>query len=73
MVKGMSEKLPTGNFRWLSKEEVDMFNVHNIDAEGGTCYILDVNLQYPKAIHDLRIVKFAKNAVFSVPGVKLIL
>ena len=51
--KGMSEKLPTGNFRWLSKEEVDMFNVHNIDAEGGTCYILDVNLQYPKAIHDL--------------------
>ena len=51
--KGMSEKFPTGNFRWLSKEEVDMFNVHNIDAEGETCYILDVNLQYPKAIHDL--------------------
>ena len=51
--KGMSEKLPTGNFRWLSKEKVDMFSVHNIDAEGETCYILDVNLEYPKAIHDL--------------------
>ena len=51
--KGMSEKLPTGNFRSLSKEEVDMFSVHNIDAEGETCYILDVNLEYPKAIHDL--------------------
>ena len=38
---------------WLSKEEVDMFNVHNIDADRGTCYILDVNLQYPKAIHNL--------------------
>ena len=51
--KGMSEKIPTGNFRWLSKEEVDMFSVHNIDAEGETCYILDVDLQYPKATHDL--------------------
>ena len=30
-----------------------MFSVHSIDAEGETCYILDVNLEYPKAIHDL--------------------
>ena len=51
--KGMSEKLPTGSFKWLSKEAVDDFNIQETDAEGETCYILDVNLEYPKAIHDL--------------------
>ena len=51
--KGMSEKLPTGNFKWLSKEAVDDFNILETDADGDICYILDVNLEYPKAIHDL--------------------
>ena len=51
--KGMSENLPTGNFKWLSKEAVDDFNIQKTDADGDICYILDVNLEYPKAIHDL--------------------
>ena len=51
--KGMSEKLPTGSFNWLSKEAVDDFNIQETDADGDICYILDVNLEYPKAIHDL--------------------
>ena len=25
--KGMSEKLPTGNFRWLSQQELEAFNI----------------------------------------------
>ena len=51
--KGMSEKLPTGNFKWLSKEAVDDFDIHQTDADGDTCYILEVDLKYPKTIHDL--------------------
>ena len=51
--KGMSEKLPTGNFRWLSQQELEAFNIVEMDPNGETCYILEVDLKYPKELHDI--------------------
>ena len=51
--KGMSEKLPTGNFRWLSQQELEAFDIAEMDPNGETCYILEVDLRYPKALHDI--------------------
>ena len=51
--KGMSEKLPTGNFRWLSQQELQAFNIVEMDPNGETCYILEVDLKYPKELHDI--------------------
>ena len=51
--KGMSEKLPTRNFRWLSQQELETFNIIEIDTNGETCYILKVDLKYPKELHDI--------------------
>ena len=47
----MSLKMPTGNFRWLTKLDITEFDV-NIDSEGDTCYILEVDLGYPASLHD---------------------
>ena len=51
--KGMSEKLPTRNFRWLSQQELEAFNIAKVDPNGETCCILEVDLKYPKALHDI--------------------
>ncbi len=44
----MSQNLPYANFRWLSREEIDNFNL----AENIGC-ILEVDLEYPRDLHDL--------------------
>ena len=48
----MSMKLPIGNFRWLDEEEIAKFDVSAVDPDGEHCYILQVDLMYPSAIHD---------------------
>ena len=50
--KSMSFKLPCKNFRWLSKNEIRSLNIGDLDPEGDTCYILEVDLHYPKHLHD---------------------
>ena len=49
----MQEPLAESNFRFLSKEEIDSFdiNVPQIDDEKG--YILEVDLHYPPELHHL--------------------
>ena len=49
---GMSEKLPTGEFRWLTEQEVEQFEPLMVDADGEKCYILQVDLHYPPILHD---------------------
>ena len=49
----MSEKLPTGNFRWLNEEDVSKFDVIKEDVDGETCYILEVDLEVPSNVHDV--------------------
>ena len=48
----MSKPLPIGNFRWLEKKEIETLEISNLNADGDTCYILEVDLDYPREIHD---------------------
>ena len=46
----MSQYLPTGGFKWLSEKEV---NLSKFDNESEKGLILEVDLEYPKELHDL--------------------
>ena len=49
----MSQSLPTGDFEWLSQEEISNFNVETVQDDGEEGYILEVDLEYPEHLHDL--------------------
>ena len=49
---GMELPLPTGNYQWLSVDEIKKLDLLSIDPDGDTCYILEVDLEYPREIHD---------------------
>ena len=59
----MIQYLPYGGFKWLSKKEIDEFDLnsmelHSIDKNSSMelhsrCYILEVHLEYPDELHDL--------------------
>ncbi|CAF4327036.1 unnamed protein product, partial [Rotaria magnacalcarata] len=44
----MSQSLPTGNFKWSKK---DIATILESNSKKG--YILEVDLEYPKELHDL--------------------
>ena len=44
--------LPYGGFKWLSKEEIEKFDLDSIDENSKTRYILEVDLEYCKELHD---------------------
>ena len=52
-VWGMSQKLPYKNFRWMDEAVLDDLVPTQLDAEGDTGYMLQVDLEYPKDLHDL--------------------
>ena len=43
----MSQDLPTGGFKWVSNEEIDLANISHRKG-----LILEVDLEYPKELHD---------------------
>ena len=45
----MSQKLPTGNFGWIDKN----VNLSDYDNDSSKGIILEVDLEYPKELHDL--------------------
>ena len=49
----MIQDLPYGDFKFLSKEEIDVFNLDSIPVNGLIGYILEVDLEYCKELHDL--------------------
>ena len=49
----MSQYLPTGGFKWLKQKEIDKFNVFKINKDSEKGYILEVDLEYPKKLHNL--------------------
>ena len=49
----MSQPLPHSEFRWLSRGEVDSFDVAEASREVNTGFILEVDLDYPPNLHDL--------------------
>ena len=52
----MSQKLPTGNFKWLTQQEISTFIKkffnNQIDLESNIGYTLEVDIDYPKELHD---------------------
>ncbi|GFT25899.1 c2H2-type domain-containing protein [Trichonephila clavipes] len=48
----MSQFLPVGNFRWLDSEQLSKFNVLELDEDSDIGYILEVDLLYPKHLHN---------------------
>ena len=55
----MSQKLPVDGFRWIETSLIDKrFNkfiklINNYDEESDEEYILEVDVEYPKNLHDL--------------------
>ena len=47
----MSEYLPYGEFEWL--KNVDELHVMSINEKSDVRYILEVDLKYPKELHEL--------------------
>ena len=47
----VSEYLPNGKFEWL--ENIDGFNVMTINEKSDIGYIIEVDLEYPKELHEL--------------------
>ena len=50
--QGMSQKLPYKNFRWLDETTLTNLDPTLINVEDETGYILQVDLEYPKELHN---------------------
>ena len=49
----MSQYLPTGGFRWLAEKEINEVNLATYKENSKDGLILEVDLEYPKELHDL--------------------
>ena len=43
----MSQPLPTGNFRFLTEDEIEQLDILNVPDDHPTGYILEVDMEYP--------------------------
>merc|ERR1711911_488777 len=50
---GMSQYLPTGGFRWLTKREIKNYDLAKYKDDSKKGLILEVDLEYPNELHDL--------------------
>ena len=49
----MSQSLPTGEFDWLTEQEIADLDITNAADDNEEGYILEVDLHYPAELHDL--------------------
>ena len=49
----MSQSLPVNNFGWLTPQEIEHLDVMTLPDDGTEGYILEVDLEYPKELHEL--------------------
>ena len=49
----MSQYLPTGNFKWMTDKKISKIDPGKYKADGKKGLILEVDLEYPKELHDL--------------------
>ena len=50
----MSQKLPVTGFKWIKKvSKIDEGFIKNYDKDGNIGYFLNVDIEYPKELHDL--------------------
>ena len=50
----MIHSLPVSNFKFLSEKEINKFNLNVISEDSSIGYILEVDLEYCKELHDLQ-------------------
>lgn len=50
---GMSQPLPSGEFHWLTEQDVTTLEIQEIPDDNEQGYFLEVGLHYPKELHDL--------------------
>ena len=49
----MSQYLPTGGFKWLTEKQINNLNLAKYQGDNNKGLILEVDLEYPKELHDL--------------------
>ena len=49
----MSKKLPVNGFKWLDNDKINEEFIKNYNGNNKKGYILDVDVKYPKKLHDL--------------------
>ena len=49
----MSQYLPTGKFKWLTQKQIDETNLAKFNENSDKGLILEVDLEYPKELHEL--------------------
>ena len=49
----MSQYLPTGGFRWMTQKQIDKIDLNKYNEGSKKGLILEVDLKYPKDLHDL--------------------
>ena len=49
----MSQYLPTGNFKWLTEKQINNLNLSKYKENNKKGLILEVDLEYPKELHNL--------------------
>ena len=49
----MSQYLPTGGFRWMTQKQIDKTNLALYKEDSKKGLIIEVDLEYPKELHDL--------------------
>ncbi|CAN7975825.1 unnamed protein product, partial [Ixodes persulcatus] len=48
----MRQSLPCADFRWLDREEIDALHFQQVPDDAPEGYILEVDLYYPRELHD---------------------
>ena len=48
----MSQYLPTGGFKWLTEKQINKINLAHYNEDSNKGLILEVDLEYPKELHD---------------------
>ena len=49
----MSQYIPTGNFRWMTDKEINKIDLGKYKTNGKKGLIIEVDLEYPRKLHDL--------------------
>ena len=49
----LSQYLPYSGFKWLNHKEISDFCLNSIIENSSIGYILEVDLEYPRKLHDL--------------------
>ena len=49
----MIQPLPVSDFKFLTKKEINQFNLDSVSENSEIGYILEVDLEYCKELHDL--------------------